>query len=569
MGAREKLQLEKYTLDHFFERVVTLYAHTTSIGLVGQTPITYAELGEQVAQLQAELRERGLKYQDKVVILGISTANWAIAYLAVTTMGAVAVPVMDEFPEADVEHILGHSEATAIFIDDSLYQSLNLPSLDTISIVVKLDDFSFTGKKSDPAANIRSHLPDKIKQSLANEDEAETIQEDDLAEILYTSGTTGHSKGVMLTHKNLATNLLTGPDIFDFLNEDSVALGILPLAHSFGLNTTLLAMISVGATVYYLDRKPSPKVLMKAMQEVRPHAMGAVPLIFEKIYQRQVLPAINGNTAFRLMVKVPPLKRLLHKLIGKKVMEAFGGRIQGFFIGGASLNQEIEHFMQAAGIPYSCGYGLSECAPIVTGAKLEVIKTGSVGPTVKDVTVKIDKPDPETGIGEILIKGPNVMQGYYRNQAATDAVFTEDGWLITGDRGCLDADNFLYIKGRSKNMILGPSGENIFPEVIEDKLKESVFVEEALVYQLDKKLTARIYPNYTYIETMQKSKSQEEVVLAADIVQILEGVRVDTNTRLPSFSQIQQIVEQTAPFIKTPTNKIKRGEYIPDYFANH
>jgi long-chain acyl-CoA synthetase len=567
MGAQEKLQLKQYTLDHFFERVVDIYGHTTSIGQVGQTPITYAELGEKVTQLQTELRNRGVKYQDKVVIFGNSTSNWAIAFLAVATMGAVAVPVMDEFPEADVEHILGHSEAVAIFIEESLHQSLNLPSLDDIPLIIKLDDFSFTGKKSDPAANFRSHLPEKIKQSLGSVDkEAESIQEDDLAEILYTSGTTGHSKGVMLTHKNLTTNLLTGTDIFEFLGEDSVILGILPLAHSFGLNTTLLAMMSVGATIYYLDKKPSPKVLMKAMQEVRPHSMGAVPLIFEKIYQRQVVPAINGNRLFRLMVKAPPLKRMLHKIIGKKLLQAFGGRIQGFFIGGASLNQELEMFMQSAGIPYSLGYGLSECSPIVTGAKLEFVKIGCVGPTVKDVFVKIDNPDPETGVGEIFIKGPNVMQGYYKNKAATDAVFTEDGWLITGDRGCLDEDNFLYIKGRSKNMILGSSGENIYPEVIEDKLKESVFVEEALVYLLDNKLTARIYPNYTYIETLQKNR--EEAVLAADVVEILERVRQETNTRLPTFSQIQQVVEQTSPFIKTPTNKIKRGEYIPDYFSS-
>jgi long-chain acyl-CoA synthetase len=562
----DRLNLQRHTLDHFFERVLAAYPNNTALALIDQEPITYAEFGRRVQEAQQKLLMHGVKRQDKVVILGPSSPNWAIAYMSITTMGAVAVPIMEEFPESDVEHTIGHSDAAAIFIAESLFNSLNLPSLDKVQLVINLDSMALLSRE--PAGSrFWNQLPERLKQPWSNpEQNAPPIAEDDLAQILYTSGTTGHSKGVMLTHKNLVTNLQSGPVFFDFINEKSVVLGILPLAHAFGLTTTFLAMIYCGATIYFLGKKPSPKVLMSAMQKVRPHAMGAVPLIFEKIYHRQVLPTVTGSPVLRTLVKVPLLRKLLYKIIGRKILRAFGGRIEGFFIGGASLNQEIELFMRGAGIPYSCGYGLSETSPITTGAPKTATKIGSVGYAIADVSVKIVDPDPQTGVGEILIKGPNVMRGYYKNEAATRNVFTDDGWLITGDRGILDEEGYLFIKGRSKNIILGPSGENIYPEVIEEKLKESLFVEEALVYQAGNQLVARIYLDYVHIESRETAK--EEHKIAANITDILETVRVETNIRLPAFSQIQKVIEQRAPFIKTPTDKIKRAEYVPDYLKN-
>ena len=370
----------------------------------------------------------------------------------------------------------------------------------------------------------------------------------------------------MLTHKNLVTNLIVGPELLEFIDEDSVLLGILPLAHAFGLITTLLAPLYAGASVYYLDKKPAPKILLSAMQKVRPTVIGAVPLIFEKIYHRQVLPTITKHPVLRLMSKIPLTKKLLNRIIGRKIMAAFGGRLQGAFIGGASVNREIEIFMRDGGIPYVCGYGLSECAPIVTASSIKERKVGAVGYAIPGVSLRIEGPDPETRVGEILVKGPNVMRGYYKNEAETTKVFTEDGWLITGDRGCLDKDGFLYIKGRSKNVIIGPSGENIYPEVIEDKLKESLYVEEALVYELDDQLVARIYPNYSYIQSLEVNK--DESTIAADIVDLLEQVRQEVNTKLPTFSRIQKVLEQRTPFIKTPTKKIKRAEYVPNYLIS-
>lgn len=566
-----KLELSKLTLDEFFWAAVNTYADHPVMAFVGKIPFTYWELGERVKYLQLQLRQLGLKKQDKVVILGANSPNWSITFLAVMTMGAVAVPVMTEFPEPDIEYIISHSEARAIFIDENLYNALSLPSLEEIPIVFDLTSLTLLGDAAglDKLWSQLHHIPDKLKQTReksVSTVEPPSIREDDLAQILYTSGTTGHTKGVMLTHKNLASNLIAGPELIRVVDETSVILGILPLAHAFGSTITLLSVLYCGASMYYMDKKPSPKVLLKAMQTVKPTFIGAVPLIFEKIYQRQVIPAISGNAVLRQLVKFAPGRKLVYRLIGHNVKKAFGGRLEGILIGGASLSSEVELFLREGRVPYVVGYGLSECSPLVSGSTIRNTRLGSVGHPIPEMQVKIVDPNPETGIGEILVKGPNVMQGYYKNEAETRQVFTNDGWLITGDRGCFDQDNYLYIKGRSKNVIIGPSGENIYPEIIEDKLKASPFVEEALVFQLENQLTARIYPDYTYIQSLEKNKSEDEI--ATDIEQILEDVRWQVNTLLPTFSQIQKVIEQRSPFIKTPTNKIKRAEYVPDYSAD-
>lgn len=561
--------LTKQTLDQFFERVVIEYNTRPALAFVDEPPFTYAEFGRRVKTVQENLGRLGLKKQDKVIILGSGSPNWAIAFLAVTTMGAVAVPVMDEFPEADIEHIIYHSEAVTIFIADNLHQSLNLPSLEKMQVIFNLDTLSPFDDDL-PGDNLWEQvldLPQKIKSSSEKqtaEHDPDTIQEDDLAEILYTSGTTGHSKGVMLTHKNLVSNVFAGAELLPgILSEQTVVLSILPMAHSFTSTCGFLTVISRGASIYFLNRKPSPKVLMTAMQQVRPTLIAAVPLIFEKIYHKRVMPAIAGNKMLLWLCQLPPARKVMYRIVGRKVMESLGGRLSCAVIGGASLAPEVETFMREGGIPYLCGYGLSECSPLVAGSPLNKYKMGSVGQAIPNVSIKIVKANPQTGVGEILVKGPNVMKGYYKNEAETEKVFTQDGWLITGDLGYLDEDGFLFIKGRSKNVIVGPSGENVYPEVIEDKLKGSQYVEEALVYLVDNQLIARVYPDYTYIQSQAKNK--EESAIAEDITKILEQVRQETNANLPAASRIHKIVEQQTPFIKTPTNKIKRREYVPDY----
>ncbi|MGD9489159.1 MAG: AMP-binding protein [Calditrichaceae bacterium] len=560
-----KFGLSRYTLDLFFDKVVQKYSDRPSLALVGEKPITYAEFAHKVEQLKLYLTKIGLKKNDKIVILGNSTPNWAIAFMAVTTLGCVAVPVMDEFPEADIQNILKHSEATGIFISEYLFQSMDIPSITKMKVVLSLSDFMPLPDKEEHK-NIWEHiqnLPKKIIKSLEKDPDYKKaeIHENDLAEILYTSGTTGQSKGVMLTHKNLVSNLFEGPDLLGVIDDKSVVLTILPMAHAFGSTSAFLSIIYCGSSIYYLNQKPSPKVLMNAMQKVRPHIIGAVPLVFEKIYHKQVLPVITEKKVLKLLSASNLGRKLVYKLVGKKIKKAFGGRLKCAIIGGASLNREVEIFLRTGGIPYAAGYGLSECSPLVTFSSMATAKIESVGHAITGVKIKIVDPDPVTGIGEIYVSGPNVMKGYYKNDAETKKVFTGDGWFITGDRGYLDHDGFLFIKGRSKNVIIGSSGENIYPEVIENKLKESDYVEEALVYMLNNKLTARIYPDYNF---MQNSET-EQAIIANEIENILEKVKVETNAQLPSASRIQKVIEQTEPFLKTPTNKIKRAVYVPDY----
>ncbi|RJP70102.1 MAG: AMP-forming long-chain acyl-CoA synthetase [Ignavibacteriales bacterium] len=565
----KKFGLSQYTLDAFFERVIEKYPTRPSLALVGEKPFTYSEFGAKVYSLKETLKQIGIKKGDKIILLGNSSPNWSIAFMAITTMGAVAVPILEEFPEADIDHIIRHSEAVGIFISENLYNNLNLNSLSELKSIIKLNDFTTLSEITKNKTNLWKQildLPGKIIKSLdksVSDNSGEKINEDDLAEILYTSGTTGHSKGVMLTHKNLVSNLFEGPDLLGVINEESVVLSILPLAHAFGSTSAFLSIIRCGSSIYYLQKPPSPKILLDAMQIVQPTIMGAVPLVFEKIYHKQVVPTIARSKALRLLSKTGLTKKVLYKIIGKKVKKLLGGRLECVIIGGASFSPEVETFMKEGGIPYCCGYGLSECSPLVTFSSMKTQKMGSTGHAISDVSIKIVNPDPNSGIGEICIKGPNVMKGYYKDEELTRKSFTNDGWFITGDQGYLDKDGFIFITGRSKNVIVGPSGENIYPEVIESKLEESIFVEETIVYQADKQLIARVYPNYSYIDTLKTAKDDSSI--ASDIINILENLRSEVNAKLPNFSKISKIVEQISPFIKTPTNKIKRAEYIEGY----
>jgi long-chain acyl-CoA synthetase len=564
-----KFDLTQYTLDVFFNRVIEKYPTRPALASVGEKPFTYSEFGTRVDSLKTTLRQLGVKKGDKIVILGNSSPNWAIAFMAIMTMGSVAVPVLEEFPETDIDHIIRHSEAIGIFISETLYDNLNLSSLCELKSIIKLNDFTSLSEISKTKTNLWKQildLPGKLfksfDKSFSNKS-LEKISEDDLAEILYTSGTTGHSKGVMLTHKNLVSNLFEGPDLIGVIHERSVLLSILPLAHAFGSTSAFLSIIRCGASIYYLHKPPSPKILIEAMQKVQPTIMGAVPLVFEKIYHKRVVPTIAKSGVLRLLSKTRFTKKILYKVVGKKINKLLGGKLECVIIGGASFSPEVEVFMKEGGIPYCCGYGLSECSPLITFSSMKTQKKGSPGHAVTDVSIKIADIDPQSGIGEICVKGPNVMKGYYKNDELTRKSFTLDGWFITGDRGYIDEDGFIFITGRSKNVIIGPSGENIYPEVIEAKLEESIFVEETIVYQSDNQLVARIYPNYSYIDTLKSEK--DDNVTASDIIQILENIRIEVNTKLSNFSKISRVIEQTSPFIKTPTNKIKRAEYVAGY----
>lgn len=564
-----KFELPQLTLDCFVDRIVTLYKDRPALAYQGEEPFTYQKFGYKINHLREILKELGFKKGDKIAILGKSSPNYGITFLAITTMGAIAVPIMEDFPESDIQHIIKHSESKAIFISESIFQEMNLPvidenfykfSLDTLK-PIKSDDEGLWNKITEKASDIAHATTTKLHKAISDginifSKESNLIKEDDIAEILYTSGTTGHSKGVMLTHKNLVSNLFEGPDILGVINEQSVILSFLPMAHAFGLTSAFLSIIYCGASIIYLTKKPAPKILLNAMKEIRPTIIGGVPLIFEKIYQNKVKPVIQKNLIFKILASNNLTRKFLYKIIGKKILKSFGGRLECAIIGGAALSDEVEIFLRHGKIPYALGYGMTECSPLITFSAMGKAKIGSVGYAISDTEIKIIEQDPVTKVGEILVKGNGVMKGYYKNEKATNETFTVDGYLITGDKGYIDNDGFLFIKGRTKNVIIGASGENIYPEIIENILKKSLFVDEALVYMLDDKLTARIYPDYKYIESNVKNPS---------IANILEQIRKEVNTKLPGASRIVKVVEQTEPFIKTPTNKIKRGEYLSEY----
>ncbi len=566
------LVMQKQTLSCFFLQMLEQYGSNPAVAFVGEEPITYQELGKRVLALRDFLKERGIRKGDKVILLGENSINWIIAFFGVTTIGAVAVPVLSEFPEADINHIILHSGAIAAFVDRKLFSSMDLKPLEKIGEVYSLDEFQLL-KKSEPRKETfwdkLQAIPGKIEEALKGGKKdiiqrvKDEIDEDDLAEILYTSGTTGRSKGVMLTHRNITTNANTGPDVIGGVDSSAVVLNLLPLAHAYGSTTTMLGTFSRGALLYLLKKKPSPKILMQAVAQVRPTLIAGVPLVFEKIYHKKVLPEIKNRRLLRWIASFGAGRRFLYRKVGEKLLESFGGRLYSFMIGGASLNREVEIFLREGKVPFSVGYGLSECAPLVAGAYYQDCRLGSVGRAIPGVQIRIAKDDPADEVGEIQVKGPNVMKGYYKNPEDTKQVFTRDGWLRTGDLGYLDEEGFLFIKGRSKNVYVGPSGENIYPENIEDKLRECEYVEEALVYVDEGKIVARVYLDYEYIQ--EALGSPRHVIQSNEIDRILEKIRQETNQKLPKFSQIQKIIEQTEPFVKTPTNKIKRPLYVPNY----
>jgi len=530
-----KFGLSKYTIDCFFEKVVKEYSSGLSIGSLDTEAITYEEMGKKVQTLQELLLKQGVSRGDRVAIVGVSTPNWAMAYIAVMALGATAVPIMEDFPVKDIRNLIEFAEVTALILSKQIISKFNDYSFDNYKALVRMDDYEV------------------LQSNGGNPAVREEVREDDLAEILFTSGTTGHSKGVMLSQKNLVANIFEGPDILKCIHRKSVTLSILPLAHAFGSTSSFLSIIYCGSALYFLGRKPTIGALMDSFRKIKPTILGSVPLIFEKIYVKKVAPLIGVRPLFRFMVKRAWSRKILFKIIGKKFKEAFGGRLECAIIGGAALSDEVEEFLKFARIPFVLGYGMTETAPLITFHSREAAKKGSVGWAVTDVKITIEDPESDTGIGEILVKGPSVMQGYLKDPEATAEMLTPEGWLRTGDRGYLDDDGYLFLKGRSKNVIIGPSGENIYPEVIESLIAASPYVDEVLVYSEDHKIISKIFPNKEFVKKMEKHDKDD---------QWMENLKKEVNSKLPLASKVVHMIEEKVPFIKTASNKIKRSENI-------
>lgn len=556
-----------FTLKSMIDRSCELYADRPALSNVDGEPVTYADLRLQIDALMLMMDEQGIVKGDRVAILGQNMPNWGVAFLAITSMGAVAVPILTDFHVNEILHILKHSEAKMVFVSNTQYDKIGYADLDPRVTLVMLDNFQPVQHQF-PRDKVREFIYEQGKQLARLRNKAAkaigliqtNVAEDDMASLIYTSGTTGHSKGVMLSHKNLVLDAFITTR-FQPVDKYDRLLSILPLSHTYENTMGFIIPMMQGACVYYLDKPPTARVLLPAMQKVRPTMILTVPLIIEKIFKTQIHPQLTGNAAFRRMYRLPPTRKFLHKVAGKKLMKTFGGQLHFFGIGGALLSEEVERFLSEAGFPYAIGYGLTETSPLIAGSNAREVRFRGTGSVLEHLKVRIADPDPKTRIGEIQVKGETVMLGYYKDPERTSEAFTEDGYFKTGDLGRLRKGRYLYIVGRSKNVIVSSSGENIYPEEVETRLNEHEAVLESLVFSSGGQIQARVYLNPEYLEhhyNLEKLGSRE----AGRIIKhLLEEIRIQANEKLSSFSRIQKIVEQTEPFEKTATQKIKRYLY--------
>jgi long-chain acyl-CoA synthetase len=521
-----------------------------AMGFVGEEVITYDQLKGKVESVMALLEEYSVQKGDKVAILSGGMPNWGAVYIAVTSMGAVVVPVLNDFTPGEISNVLIHSGAKLIFVSSALESKIADFTSDVLSAVVSTEDFSvlsgFNGAVYDPELKPAKDYP---------------VEEEDLAAIIYTSGTTGKSKGVMLTHKNIC---FTAEQVrtIQYVVETDVFLSILPLSHTYEQTLGLILPLFNGASIYYLHKAPTPSVLLPALEAVKPTTMLTVPLIMEKIYFGKIAPTFNKSKVLSFLYHTAPGRRFFNRLAGKKLYKTFGGKLRFFGIGGAKLNPTVEQFLIDAGFPYAIGYGLTETAPMLAGTKVGSTKLGTTGPAMKGVILKIHNPDPVTGEGEVWARGDNVMKGYFNEPQMSAEVLTPDGWFRTGDLGTMDKDNFLSIKGRLKNMIVSSSGENIYPEEIESVINDFSHVIESLVVQQKGKLVAMVHLNIEELQTKYHSLKKEYSEKAGEMIdEYLEEVRKYVNSKVNKFSQVQLVVYQPEPFQKTATLKIKRFLY--------
>jgi len=561
------LKLDKLTIRELLVKGAKEYGENICIAFVDGTPLTYNEMIGRVLRLQTDLRSLGICRNDKVALLGQNMPNWVIAYLAITSMGAIVVPILPDSLPAEVQHILEHSESKLLIISER--QISRIESIETTKIQhrIQLDNL-FLLPVSDAA-----YKPELSQESydLSNIEKLlpDIIQEEDTAAIIYTSGTTGSSKGVMLSHRNILFDAEQGFSVHH-LNSNDVLLSILPLAHTYENTIGMIMPFMGGSSIYYLEKLPTASVLLPALKKIRPTCMLSVPLVIEKLYKNKIVHDLNQNMVLRVIYPLMPFRRLLNWLIGRKLRRAFGGRLQFFGIGGAKLDGQVEQFLREARFPFAIGYGLTETSPLIAGGKRKNIRFQSTGPVLPDVTLKLDYSDPVTGEGEIVIKGANVMKGYFKNPELTKETLNPEGWFRTGDLGFIDKKQNLHIRGRVKNLIVGANGINIYPEEIESIINSFRNVVESIVVEKKGKLIALVHLNNEELEKQfqawlyETRQAQKDAVatLQEFIDQQLLELKMYVNARVNKYSQVQFVINYVQPFEKTATQKIKRFLYI-------
>ena len=518
--------------------------------------LKYKDIAQKIAHLHIAFEKCGLVKGDKVALCSRNQANWGVCFLASLSYGAVPVPILHEFKPESIHYLVNHSDARVLFVDEVMWEGLSETEMPGLEAVVQMTDFQFLYYKGQDAGKVRESIVGAFAQKYPEglrPDNLDFYEDsaDELALINYTSGTSGFSKGVMIPYRALYINIWFATNVAEpQMNCESEVVAMLPSAHMYGMMFEFLFEMTIGAHVHFLTRTPSPKVIMKAFSEIHPDVIIAVPLIIEKLYKSQVKPVVDRHKAF---MRIPIVDQLILKKIRNAMISAFGGRFEEVILGGAAFNPEVEHFMRRMHFPFTVGYGMTECAPLITYAKWWKSREGSCGRPIDGCELRIDSPDPYTVPGEVQVKGDNVFLGYYKNDDATAGVFTGDGWFRTGDMGIVDKDGYLYLKGRSKCMILGPSGQNIYPEELEAVINNVTYVVDSLVIQDKVGLTALVYPDYHLAELDGMSPEQLEKRIADGLPEI--------NAHLPNYAQISRIEFLPEDFERTPKRSIKRYLY--------
>ncbi len=519
---------------------------------------SYKEIAEKIIKFHSFFKEAGVREGDKIALVGRNSANWCIAYLATVTYGAVIVPILPDFKPDDLNNLVNHSDSVMLFADDKIWEAIDPGKFPSVGIVISLEDSSLITAARPELKESYSSLEEKFIKAypeLRREDiKFSDVTNDKLAVISYTGGTTGFSKGVMISHNSLAANVRYAQTHMPLKSGDPLV-SFLPLAHTYGCAFEFLFPFTFGCHITILSKTPSPQIIIQAFKEIKPRLILSVPLVIEKIFKKQLLPVIS-KPHMKILLTIPGINKIIQNKIKDKLVETFGGQFHEIVIGGAAFNPEAERFFRKIGFRFSVGYGMTECGPLISYTSWDTTKLGASGKPVDTLEVRIDSADPLKEIGEIILRGDNVMLGYYKNEKATNEIIDPDGWMHTGDLGVMDKEGNIFIKGRSKSMLLGPSGKNIFPEEIEAVINNMDYVAESLVISEDNKLIGLIYPDY---EMMKADNISEE-----QLITILDETRKVVNERLPDFMAVHKFRIHPEEFAKTPKRSIKRFLYTKE-----
>ncbi len=552
---KNRMEQEHQFIDYIEQSIIKNWDKDALTDYKGIT-LQYKDVARKIAKFHIVLESAGIQPGDKIAVCGRNSAHWAVTFLATITYGAVIVPILHEFKADNIHNIVNHSEAKLLFVGDQAWENLNEDAMPLLEGIASLTDFSALVSRNEKLTYAFEHRNAIYGQRYPKNFRPEHIcyrkdRPEELAIINYTSGTTGYSKGVMLPYRSIWSNVAYCFEMLPVKPGDHIV-SMLPMGHVFGMVYDFLYGFSAGAHIYFLTRMPSPKIIAQSFSEIRPRVISCVPLIVEKIIKKDILPKVDSKIG-KLLLKVPIVNDKIKSLARQAAMEIFGGNFDEIIIGGAPFNAEVEAFLKKIGFPYTIAYGMTECGPIICSSRWETLKLASCGKATTRMEVRIDSPDPKTHAGEIVCRGTNMMLGYYKNPEATSQIIDANGWLHTGDLGTIDDEGYVTVRGRSKNLLLTSSGQNIYPEEIESKLNNMPYVAESLIVLQHDKLVALIYPDFddAFAHGLQQT----------DIVKVMEANRIELNQQLPNYSQISKVKIHFEEFEKTAKKSIKRFMY--------